>query len=136
MSSNGVSLLESASGFLDPFAQLLGLDGTILLAFILGMPANEIVVPIMIMAYTAGSSLGSPGNLASMHRIFMEQGWTIETAVCVLIFCLMHWPCATTLLTIKKETHSLKWTALGFLLPTGMGLLFCGVVNWMFQVMG
>ncbi|MFR5336647.1 MAG: ferrous iron transporter B, partial [Blautia producta] len=63
-------------------------------------------------------------------------GWTIETAVCVLIFCLMHWPCATTLLTIKKETHSLKWTALGFLLPTGMGLLFCGVVNWMFQVMG
>lgn len=136
VSSNGVSLLESASGFLDPFAQLLGLDGTILLAFILGMPANEIVVPIMIMAYTAGSSLGSPGNLASMHRIFMEQGWTIETAVCVLIFCLMHWPCATTLLTIKKETHSLKWTALGFLLPTGMGLLFCGVVNWMFQVMG
>ena len=107
-----------------------------MLAFILGMPANEIVVPIMIMAYTAGSSLGSPGNLASMHRIFMEQGWTIETAVCVLIFCLMHWPCATTLLTIKKETHSLKWTALGFLLPTGMGLLFCGVVNWMFQVMG
>lgn len=136
VSQNGVSLLESASGFLDPFAQFLGLDGTILLAFLLGMPANEIVVPIMIMSYTAGSSLGSPINLASMHRIFMEQGWTLQTAVCVLVFCLMHWPCATTLLTIKKETHSLKWTALGFLLPTGMGLLFCGVVNWMFQVIG
>lgn len=136
ISPNGVSLLESASGFLDPFAQFLGLDGTILLAFLLGMPANEIVVPIMIMAYTAGTSLGSPGNLASIHTIFIEQGWTIQTAVCVLIFCLMHWPCATTLLTIKKETQSWKWTALGFLLPTSMGILFCGVVNWLFQVIG
>lgn len=130
----GTSLLLHFAGFLEPAGQLMGLDGIILLAFILGLPANEIVVPIMIMAYTAQGTLTDSGSLASLHTLLVQNGWTCFTAVSMLLFTLMHWPCATTLLTIKKETHSLKWTFLAFLIPTVLGFVFCFLFNCMVRL--
>ena len=91
---------------LDPFARMLGLDGVILIAFILGLPANEIVVPIIIMAYMAQGSLVEFDSLAEMKTLFVSHGWTWLTAVCTMLFSLMHWPCSTTLLTIKKKREA------------------------------
>ena len=108
------SLLQHISLFLDPFAHLMGLDGVILLAFLLGFPANEIVVPIMIMAYLANGSMTDIGDLAVLKELFVNNGWTWVTAICTLMFSLVHFPCATTLLTIHKETQSWKWTAVSF----------------------
>lgn len=120
-----VSILNHCAAFLDPFAKLLGLDGVILIAFILGFPANEIVIPIIVMAYMANGSLVDMSGVAQMKQLFIDNGWTWITAVSVVLFSLMHWPCSTTLLTIKKETGSLKWTALAFLVPTLAGMLIC-----------
>ena len=128
VSVSGASLLAHVAAFLDPFASLLGLDGVILLAFILGFPANEIVIPIMIMAYMAQGSLVSIDNLAQLKQLFVANGWTWVTALCTVLFSLMHWPCSTTLLTIRKETGSWKWTALAAAIPTGVGMLLCFVV--------
>lgn len=128
------SLLLHFAGFLEPVGRLMGLDGIILLAFILGLPANEIVVPIMIMAYTAQGTLTDSGSLATLHTLLVQNGWTCFTAVSMLLFTLMHWPCATTLLTIKKETHSLKWTFLAFLIPTVLGFVFCFLFNCMVRL--
>lgn len=125
----GISILAHLSGFLDPFAQLMGLDGVILLAFILGFPANEIVVPIMIMAYMATGSITDVSDLSVLKDIFVSNGWTWVTAICTLLFSLIHFPCATTLLTIRKETKSWKWTAVSFLIPTVLGILLCMMVN-------
>lgn len=119
------SLLSHCSGFLDPFAQLLGLDGIILMAFILGLPANEIVIPIIIMAYMSTGSIIEFESLESLKQLFVDNGWTWVTAISTMLFSLMHWPCSTTLLTIRKETGSLKWTALSFIIPTVMGVIFC-----------
>ncbi|MGN0607778.1 MAG: ferrous iron transport protein B [Oscillospiraceae bacterium] len=119
------SVLSVCSGFLDPFASVFGLDGTILLAFILGFPANEIVIPIMLMTYMAQGSLVEYESLESLKEILVANGWTAMTAVCTLIFILCHFPCSTSMLTIKKETGSLKWTALAFVLPTVTGLALC-----------
>lgn len=121
----GVSVLNYCAAFLDPFARLMGLDGVILLAFILGFPANEIVIPIMIMAYMAKGSILELDSLAQMKDLFAANGWTWVTAICTMLFSLMHWPCSTTLLTIKKETGSWKWTALAAALPTAVGIAFC-----------
>lgn len=123
------SLLQHISLFLDPFAHLIGLDGVILLAFLLGFPANEIVVPIMIMAYLANGSMMDIGDLAVLKELFVNNGWTWVTAICTLMFSLVHFPCATTLLTIRKETQSWKWTAVSFLLPTVLGILLCMGIN-------
>ena len=123
------SLLQHISLFLDPFAHLMGLDGVILLAFLLGFPANEIVVPIMIMAYLANGSMTDIGDLAVLKELFVNNGWTWVTAICTLMFSLVHFPCATTLLTIHKETQSWKWTAVSFLLPTVLGILLCMGIN-------
>ena len=123
------SLLQHISLFLDPFAHLMGLDGVILLAFLLGFPANEIVVPIMIMAYLANGSMMDIGDLAVLKELFVNNGWTRVTAICTLMFSLVHFPCATTLLTIRKETQSWKWTAVSFLLPTVLGILLCMGIN-------
>ena len=95
----------------------MGMDGIILMAFILGFPANEIVVPIIVMAYTAQGSLLELATLSEMKQLFVSHGWTWITAVSVLLFSLMHWPCSTTFLTIRKETGSWKWTAAAMLLP-------------------
>lgn len=120
-----VSILQHCAQWLDPFASLLGLDGVILLAFILGMPANEIVVPIIIMAYLSQGTLLELDSLSEMRTLFVDNGWTWVTAISTCLFSLMHWPCSTTLLTIRKETASLKWTALAFLIPTGLGMMTC-----------
>ncbi|MDE5802157.1 MAG: ferrous iron transporter B [Lachnospiraceae bacterium] len=126
---SGSSLLSLCAGFLDPFARLMGLDGVILIAFILGIPANEIVLPIVLMAYLSTGSLVETGDLSSMHAILTANGWTPVTALCTMLFSLLHWPCATTLMTIKKETGSLKWTLASFLLPTLFGCVICILVN-------
>lgn len=126
---DGVTLLTICSQFLDPFAKLMGLDGVILLAFLLGFPANEIVVPIMIMAYMASGSLADISDLSVLKALFVDHGWTWVTALCTLLFCLVHFPCATTLLTIRKETGGWKWTIVSFLIPTIAGILLCMAVN-------
>lgn len=124
-----MSLLEHLSTFLNPFAQLMGLDGVILLAFILGFPANEIVVPIIIMTYTATGNISDISNLSVLKDLFLTNGWTWVTAICTLVFSLVHFPCATTLLTIHKETKSWKWTILSFLIPTILGILLCMAIR-------
>lgn len=123
------SILCHCATFLDPFARLMGLDGVILIAFILGFPANEIVVPIIIMAYMAQGSILELDSLMEMKRLFVANGWTFVTAICTMLFSLMHWPCSTTLLTIKKETKSIKWTVLSALIPTVIGILVCMAVR-------
>lgn len=126
---DGAPLLMALAGALDPLGRLLGMDGVILLAFILGFPANEIVLPIAVMIYSMGGSLTELGELSTLGPLLAENGWTAVTALCVMLFSLCHWPCSTTLLTIKKETGSAKWTALSALLPTALGALLCMAVN-------
>ncbi len=120
-----MTLLSRCSGFLDPFARVIGLDGVILLAFILGFPANEIVVPIMIMAYLSEGSIREINDLSILRDLLTANGWTWVTAVSTLLFSLMHWPCSTTCLTIRKETGSMKWTLLSWLVPTVTGVTVC-----------
>lgn len=122
------SLLAHCAAFLDPFGRLIGMDGVILMAFILGFPANEIVVPLIIMAYLANGSMVDMTNLEVMRELLVSNGWTWVTALCTMLFSLLHFPCATTCLTIRKETKSFKWTALSFLLPTVTGILVCFAV--------
>ncbi len=120
--------LAAVSGFLDPLGRFMGLDGVILTAFILGFPANEIVVPIMIMAYTNSGIMQEASSLMQLKDLLASNGWTWVTALCMIVFCLMHWPCATTLMTVKKETGSLKWTAAAFLVPTLAGFILCSAI--------
>ncbi len=119
------TLLTHAAAFLDPAARLIGLDGTILFAFILGFPANEIVVPLIIMSYMSAGTISDTLTLSQMKDLFVANGWTWVTAINMMLFSLMHWPCSTTLLTIKKETGSIKWTLLAFILPTLAGIAVC-----------
>ena len=135
LSLNGTTVLAYCANTLDPFARLMGLDGVILLAFLLGLPANEIVVPIMLMGYLSQGVLQQPESLAAMQEVFLQNGWTPITALCVMLFMLMHWPCATTLMTIRKETGSLKWTLLAAVLPTLCGVLLCMLVNGLAQLL-
>lgn len=121
----GASLLSYGATFLDPLGHLMGLDGVMLLAFILGFPANEIVLPIALMAYTAGGTLTDISDPAAIGAILTANGWTWKTATSAILFSLMHWPCSTTLLTVKKETGSLGYTALAALLPTAFGMALC-----------
>lgn len=123
-----VSLLTYIAGFIDPFAWLIGLDGFILLAFLLGFPANEIVFPIIIMSYLATGALTDMSSLSELHSLLIANGWTTTTALCMMLFSLLHFPCSTTLLTIKKETGSLKWTFLSFLIPTLVGIIVCFLI--------
>lgn len=123
------TLLAVCADFLNPFAELLGFDGIVLLAFILGLPANEIVFPIIIMAYMASGSILEFESLTELRTLLIANGWTVTTAVSVMLFSLMHWPCATTLMTIKKETKSVKWTLVSLLLPTAVGMGACFVFN-------
>lgn len=130
------SLLSHCAGVLDPFGRLLGMDGVILMAFILGFPANEIVIPIMIMTYMATGTLTDYGSLDQLRELLVNNDWTWVTALCTMLFSLMHWPCSTTCMTIKKETQSLKWTALSVLLPTGIGILLCFTVASLARLFG
>ena len=104
------------------------MDGVILVAFILGLPANEIVLPIILMAYTGTGILSEAENLLPLRTILLENGWTTMTAISTLIFTLFHWPCSTTLMTVKKETGSLKWVLLSAAIPTVIGVLLC-IIN-------
>lgn len=131
-----LSLLTHCANFLNPFAHMIGLDGYILMAFILGFPANEIVVPIIIMSYTATGSLVKLDSLVQLRQLLIANGWTWLTAVNVMLFSLMHWPCSTTCLTIKKETQSWKWTALSILIPTATGIVICFVVTSVVRILG
>ncbi len=120
-----LSLLSHCAGFLDPFARLMGLDGYILMAFILGFPANEIVIPIIIMSYMSSGSMMELDSLDQLRELLVSNGWTWLTAVCTMLFSLMHWPCGTACMTIRKESGSLKWTAVSFLIPTITGFILC-----------
>ncbi|EOS29763.1 hypothetical protein C807_02619 [Lachnospiraceae bacterium 28-4] len=122
---NNMTLLSYFAGVLDIPARLMGMDGVILLAFILGLPANEIVMPIIIMAYLSQASLSEIGDINVLKQLLVANGWTWKTAVSVMLFTLVHWPCATTCLTIRKETGSIKWTALAFLIPAILGSTIC-----------
>ena len=122
---NGESLLTIIANFLNPFAKLMGLDGYILTAFILGIPANEIVLPIILMCYLKGGVLVKIEDTIQIGQILIQNGWNMLTAMNVMLFTILHFPCATTLLTIKKETNSWKWTGIAFLLPTLCGIILC-----------
>ncbi|KHO40132.1 iron transporter FeoB [Clostridium tetani] len=128
------SVLQICANFLNPFAQAIGMDGYILLAFILGLPANEIVIPIIIMSYMSAGALIEFQSLSTLRELLIANGWTIVTAINVMIFTLMHFPCGTTLLTIRKETGSLKWTLVSFLLPTLFGIIVCFLVTQTFAL--
>lgn len=125
----GNTLLFYASNFLNPFGNFIGMDGVILLAFLLGFPANEIVMPIILMCYLQNGSLVEFENLYTIKNILVGNGWTITTAICVIVFSLCHFPCSTTCLTIKKETGSWKWTILAILIPTIIGIALCSIIN-------
>ena len=131
---NGASLLSIIANFLDPFANLMGLDGYILTAFILGIPANEIVLPIILMCYLGNNTLVNLEDTFAIGQILKQNGWTILTAINVMIFTILHFPCTTTLLTIKKETGSWKWTFISFLLPTICGIVICMCTNLVYNI--
>jgi ferrous iron transport protein B len=112
----------------------LGMDGVLLTAFLLGFPANEIVLPIALMAYAAGSSLVEPTTVSQMGQILFSQGWTPGTALCTILFSLLHWPCAATCAAIRRETGSWRWTAAGVVIPTMCGVVFCGLLETILKI--
>ena len=130
---NGQSLLSIIANFLNPFAKLMGLDGYILTAFILGIPANEIVLPIILMCYLKGGTLVNIEDTIQIGQILIQNGWTMLTAMNVMLFTILHFPCATTLLTVKKETGSWKWTAISFAIPTICGIVLCMFTNLVYN---
>ena len=132
---NGESLLTIIANFLNPFAKLMGLDGYILTAFILGIPANEIVLPIILMCYLKGGALVKIEDTIQIGQILIQNGWNMLTAMNVMLFTILHFPCATTLLTIKKETNSWKWTGIAFLLPTLCGIILCMCTTLIYNLM-
>lgn len=130
---NGSTILDLIVNFLDPFAKLMGLDGYILTGFILGIPANEIVLPIILMCYLQGKALVNIEDTFAIGEILKQNGWTILTAINVMIFTILHFPCATTLLTIKKEIGKMRWVVLSFLIPTVCGIIICMLTNLIFN---
>ena len=130
------TLIDIFSNLLNPVGVLLGMDGIILLAFILGFPANEIVIPIMMMGYLSNSHLVDISSINTMKSILLSNGWTIKTALCTLVFILFHFPCSTTILTIKKEINSVKWTIISFILPLFIGIILCLIINVIFCLAG
>lgn len=130
------TLLTHCAAFLEPFARLLGLDGVILLAFILGLPANEIVLPLILMGYLSQGSLTEMQAGAQMRAVLVQNGWTWVTAACTMLFSLMHWPCSTTLMTIQKEAGKARWTLLAALLPTACGMAACCLLATLARLFG
>lgn len=124
-----ISLLTYVANFLNPFANLMGLDGYILTAFILGLPANEIVLPIILMSYMQKGVLVDLEDNFQIGQILLQNGWTLLTAINVMIFTLLHFPCSTTLMTIKKEAGGWKWAIIAFVLPTVCGIVFCMITT-------
>ena len=125
----GESLLQRCAGALEGTGRFFGLDGAILLALLLGLPANETVLPILLGIYGAAGGLAETGSLQEIRSLLLQNGWTATTALCTLIFTVLHWPCSTTLLTVRKESGSWKWTALAAALPTALGLVLCALAR-------
>ena len=125
----GTTLLAHGAAALDPLGRALGLDGMILLAFLLGFPANEIVLPILLMGYSSAGTLVDGASLAELKTMLLANGWTGTTALCMLLFSLFHFPCGTTTLTLARESKSLKWTLVGVALPTAVGMTVCFAVH-------
>lgn len=134
LSFNGLSLLQIFSDFLDPFGKFIGLDGVIIMAFLLGFPANEIVIPIMIMGYMSLGMITDMGDLNLLKNLFVNNGWTYVTAICVMLFSIFHFPCLTTIFTIKKETGKWKWAFISFIVPLIVGIVLCFFVKTLFGV--
>ena len=130
------TILAHITGFLNPVGQFMGLDGVILTAFLLGWPANEIVMPVMLMAYLAQGSLVDFDQLTGVQALLEAHGWTMTTAVCTLLFTLFHWPCSTTCLTIWRESKSIKWTLVAVAVPTLLGVGLCVLVNALGSLLG
>lgn len=128
------SIFEHITVFLDPIGKIIGLDGTILTGFLFGLPANEIVIPVILMGYLSESSLTDFESLSQLKILLTQNGWTTLTAINMLIFTLFHWPCSTAILTIKKETNSLKMTVISILLPTAVGFILCFITNAIFRL--
>lgn len=131
----GIAPVAYAVKLLEPVGQVMGLDGEILFAFVLGLPANEIVLPILVMLYTSGGSFGTDIGVSAMSEIFAANGWTLATSVCMTLFALFHWPCSTSVITVYKETGSKRYTALAVLLPTLAGMTACFIVNLIFKLL-
>ena len=129
---NGSDLLMICADFLDPFARMIGLDGVILLSFFLGFPANEIVMPIMLMIYLSKTTMVEMNDLLRVKEILLNNGWTLITAICTILFSLLHFPCSTTCLTIKKETKSWKWMFFTIVLTTSITVIVCFLVSHIF----
>lgn len=121
------TILNYVTDFFDPFGRFIGMDGAIITAFLLGLPANEIVIPLIVMTYAQQGSLAE-ATPAQILELFTNNGWTWVTALCVIIFTLMHFPCATSLLTVRKEAGGWKWAALAFAIPTVCGVVLCALV--------
>lgn len=136
ISVRGGSLLTALAGALDGPGRLMGLDGMVLLAFLLGFPANEIVLPVLLMGYLQTGTLTAYGSLAELSAVLTANGWTAQTAVCMLVLCLLHFPCSTTCLTILHETGSARWTALAAALPTAMGAALCMIIHGVWTLLG
>jgi len=134
----GTTVAERLIHGLDPFGWLIGLSGVILLAYVVAIPANEIVVPTILMLTVLTTGVAGVGggagvmfeldSTADTAALLTAGGWTLLTAICLMLFSLVHNPCSTTIYTIWKETRSVKWTALSALLPLGMGFVLCFVV--------
>lgn len=127
-----VSVLQMFASFLDPFGQFIGLDGVIIMAFLLGFPANEIVIPIMIMGYMSLGMITDMSDLNLLKDLLIDNGWTMVTAICVMLFSIFHFPCLTTIFTIKKETGKWKWALLSFVIPLAIGISLCFLVKTLF----
>lgn len=134
ISFGGASISQHMANALDPIGRFMGMDGVILLAFLLGLPANEIVLPLIVMGYLSCSVMPELDAANDLQAVLTAHHWTIQTAVCVTVFTLAHWPCSTTAITILKETHSIKWTLIGVLLPTCIGAASCMVLHYMFSI--
>ena len=130
---SGRPLLDVLAGFLQPLGDLMGLDGMVLLAFLLAFPANEIMLPVLAMGYLSTSVMADIGT-ARLGQVLALHGWSWQTAVCAAVLCLMHLPCGTTCLTLLKETGSKKWTLVGMLLPLSMGILLCCMLHGLFCI--
>ena len=122
------TVLNSMCSSLDGVGHFLGMDGVLLIAFILGFPANEIVIPIALMAYLSGGTLSDATSLTSLRDVLVSNGWTTTTALCTCIFSMFHFPCSTTLITVYKETKSLKWTTVAFFVPLVVGTSICAII--------
>lgn len=131
---SGAPIITYASDFLEPVGRLMGLDGVILLAFLLGFPANEIVLPIILMCYLSGVTLTDSADLSAVFSVLTVNGWTVKTGICYILFSLFHFPCSTTLMTIRKETGSLRYTVLSAVIPTAIGFVLCCFVNFCFSI--